>query len=169
MCTWRPEALWQPTRDVPCTLTWQFFIRDEKLELHVNMRSNDVWLGLPYDLFNFTSIQRHLAARLDVGIGDYYHHVGSLHLYEPNLSQAITVLQNDRDTAAVAPSPAPYWRLDRNILNLLEGLPRGLSVANARAIRATVLAPWQSYAGVLLHRFSKDRTDLDPYFADLIS
>ncbi len=48
------------TKDTPCTLNMQFIIRrDEQtnqlyLMCLVNMRSSDVWLGLPYDIFSFT-------------------------------------------------------------------------------------------------------------------
>lgn len=171
MCTWRPEALWQPTKDVPCTLTWQFFIRQEKLELHVNMRSNDVWLGLPYDLYNFTQIQRYLAARLDVGLGSYYHHVGSLHVYENNLDAANAAVKTPWATRVLGPSPAPFWHDDTYLLNILEGLPRGFSVENARKLRELVMKPWQPFAEVLIHRFSKEPADLstrEPYFHNLI-
>lgn len=83
-------ALWHPDdlvhavnldkKDLPCTLTWQFILRDQ-LHMVVNMRSNDVWLGLPYDLFVFTSVQRLLAASLGVVPGTYTHNVASMHMY----------------------------------------------------------------------------------------
>ena len=68
--------------DYPCTLSLTFQIRDGKLELHTTMRSNDVWLGLPYDVFQFTQLQITLARALEVGLGPYYPHAISLHLYE---------------------------------------------------------------------------------------
>jgi len=36
-------------RDVPCTVSYRFFLRSGRLRMHTTMRSNDVWLGLPYD------------------------------------------------------------------------------------------------------------------------
>jgi hypothetical protein len=45
------------SKDVPCTLSLQFFVRDNKLHLHAHMRSNDVFWGLTYDLFSFTMLQ----------------------------------------------------------------------------------------------------------------
>lgn len=74
-----------PTKDVNCTLTLQFLIRNNKLDLIVNMRSNDVWLGLPYDLFNFTCMQIRMAMELGVDVGTYYHNVGSLHMYNKDV------------------------------------------------------------------------------------
>lgn len=72
----------QPTKDEVCTLTLQFMIRNEKLDMIVNMRSNDLVWGLTYDLFNFTMIQELIANELDVEVGNYYHNAGSMHIYE---------------------------------------------------------------------------------------
>ena len=76
-----------PTKDVNCTLTLQFLIRDNKLHLITTMRSNDLWLGLPYDLFNFTCMQIQMAMELNVELGYYYHNAGSLHLYARDLDK----------------------------------------------------------------------------------
>lgn len=72
------------TRDAPCTLTWQFLLRDDELHMIVNMRSNDLWLGTPYDVYCFTTIQRLVADALGASVGTYTHSVGSLHLYRKN-------------------------------------------------------------------------------------
>lgn len=70
--------------DVPCTCTLQFLLRNDKLHLVTYMRSNDAYLGLPHDVFAFTMLQEIIARSLAVDIGYYYHHVGSLHLYQKN-------------------------------------------------------------------------------------
>lgn len=77
----------KPSKDVNCTLTLQFILRNNKLDLIVNMRSNDIWLGLPYDLFNFTCMQIQMAMELNVEVGTYYHNAGSLHMYRSNLNK----------------------------------------------------------------------------------
>ena len=74
----------KPTKDVPCTIALQYFIRDDKLHATTYMRSNDIWTGFPYDVFSFTAMQIILAFQLGVGIGDYTHISGSTHLYERN-------------------------------------------------------------------------------------
>lgn len=76
-----------PTKDVPCTVCLQYFIRDGKLHSTTYMRSNDLWTGFPYDIFSFTSFQIMLAFRLGVDIGTYTHIAGSLHLYERSLEE----------------------------------------------------------------------------------
>lgn len=84
---WREQDLTHDG-DRPCTLAIQFMIRNDALETHVSMRSNDVWLGTPYDVFMFTQLQLSLAKQLGVGVGKYVHHIGSLHIYERNFEAA---------------------------------------------------------------------------------
>lgn len=73
--------------DKPCTIFMQFLIRDEKVELHTTMRSNDVWLGTPYDVFAFTQIQQTVAYALEREAGRYIHNATSLHLYDRDISK----------------------------------------------------------------------------------
>lgn len=85
-------TLWNPAldgtggkKDHPCTLNLVFSLIDGELELSVTMRSNDAWLGLPYDVFQFTQLQATLANLLEAPVGRYHHHAVSLHLYERDL------------------------------------------------------------------------------------
>lgn len=68
--------------DIPCTCTLQFFIRENKLILFVNMRSNDVFVGLPHDIFCFTMLQEIIAKELKVELGEYNHFISSCHFYK---------------------------------------------------------------------------------------
>ncbi len=71
-----------PTKDTPCTVYLQFFLRNNRLNLSVHMRSNDIWMGVPYDMFSFCFLQMKMAMELGVEIGEYTHYAGSLHLYK---------------------------------------------------------------------------------------
>lgn len=86
-------TIWDPLQDgqggradIPCTVTMQFMLRDG-LEMHLYMRSNDVWWGLAYDVFQFTFLQQVLAEALGTHAGKYVHHVGSLHVYERDIAK----------------------------------------------------------------------------------
>ena len=65
----------------PCTLTYHFYIRNKKLNLSVNMRSNDVINLLPYDVMHNCLLQQYVAAGLGIELGYYFHH--SSHAYWP--------------------------------------------------------------------------------------
>lgn len=75
-------------KDLPCTIFMQFLLRDNKLNMIVTMRSNDLWLGVPYDIWCFTCLQQLVAEALNVELGWYQHQAGSMHLYERNLEKA---------------------------------------------------------------------------------
>ncbi len=74
-------------KDLPCTLVHQFLLRNGYLHLVTTMRSNDVWLGMPYDVFCNTQLQKLVADILGVIPGSYTHNVGSMHFYERNFEQ----------------------------------------------------------------------------------
>jgi thymidylate synthase len=75
-------------KDVPCTCTLQFLNREARLDLIVYMRSNDVFIGLPHDVFCFSMIQELVARSVGVNVGRYIHVVGSLHMYDSDAEDA---------------------------------------------------------------------------------
>lgn len=83
---YQPRDLFILSSDIPCTCVLQYMIRDGKLYGITYMRSNDMFLGMPYDVFSFTMFQEMLALELNVELGTYTHMVGSLHLYEQQFS-----------------------------------------------------------------------------------
>lgn len=89
-----------PTKDVNCTVCLQFFIREGKLYMTTYMRSNDLWMGFPNDVFQFTAIQIYLAMRLGCKLGSYTHIAGSLHLYDRDYQ---TSLKNIEDISTKNP------------------------------------------------------------------
>ena len=82
------------SKDIPCTISLQFLIRDNKLDMCTNMRSNDIYLGLPYDVFNFTMWQEYIACKLNINIGTYTHIVSSMHFYEKDRSKIVKAAES---------------------------------------------------------------------------
>lgn len=88
---WTPNP--RPSKDIPCTVALWFTIRGGQLNVHAFMRSNDLWLGFPYDVFNFSMlgllVAGHLRQRgLKVELGCLYHTAVSLHLYSTHIKPA---------------------------------------------------------------------------------
>jgi len=75
-------------KDVPCTLTLQFLLREGRLDMIVHMRSNDLVLGSCYDVPAFTLMQEVMANDLSVELGRYYHFANSLHVYSRHYDMA---------------------------------------------------------------------------------
>lgn len=70
------------SRDIPCNICSMLKVRGDKLEWTQIMRSNDVYLGLPYNIVQFTSLQEILAGWLEIEVGTYTQLSDSLHLYK---------------------------------------------------------------------------------------
>jgi thymidylate synthase len=114
----RPKDQWLLNKDQPCCMNIQFQIRDvaykdvegDKLEgvnvgdpdkpaapckshykqisMYVNMRSNDLVYGVPYNMLYFVKLLHRMRDELvaeagyaDLEIGNYYYHAVSLHFY----------------------------------------------------------------------------------------
>ena len=73
------------TKDVPCTVMMQFIRRPvDILNLYVTMRSQDIWLGFPYDIHNFSSILLIMSSILGLTPGRLIINQGSMHAYKEN-------------------------------------------------------------------------------------
>ena len=140
--------LLEPHKDIPCTSTLQFTLRERHLHLLANMRSNDVYLGLPHDVFCFTMLQELVARSLSVDIGTYKHAVGSLHLYDDSVPAAQRFLAEGwQSTQITMPSmpPGDPWPAVERVL------------CAERSIRAGDLASRSAAVD-----------DMHPYWADLV-
>lgn len=73
------------THEFPCTIGLHFLPRGQRLNLIVNMRSNNVYSVLPYDVYNFTKLQIHVAKEMGLQTGKYYHQMNSAHVYHGDI------------------------------------------------------------------------------------
>ena len=74
--------------DTPCTYAVQFTILDNKLNMSVVMRSNDLWFGFCNDQYQFSKLHQHVWMNLgdDIEIGSYFHFAQNLHLYNDKIN-----------------------------------------------------------------------------------
>src|SRR5258708_2323030 len=93
--------------DVPCTCTLQFMLRSGRLHLLTNMRSNDIYWGLPHDVFCFTMLQEIVANSIASELGFYKHAVGSMHLYAKHRSPAKRLLREGFQRTIPLMQPMP--------------------------------------------------------------
>ena len=140
------EDISEDRKEIPCTCTLQFLIRDRKLHMFTSMRSNDAFWGLPHDIFAFTMIQEIIARYLSVEIGNYSHAVGSLHLYQDKKNAAQQYLNEGLQSTKI------------NMPEMPEGNPWP-------AICELLKAEQDIRSG---KSFKKNDLNLDPYWLDLI-
>ena len=111
------------TKDVPCTISIFFSLRQRHVHAHVFMRSSDIWLGVPYDIFNVSMLTHLVCGKLyqrglyDTAPGTLYLTAASSHLYETNWDQASTCIA----ASALPQAPVPS-RLAQDPQLLLETL-----------------------------------------------
>lgn len=121
---WRENP--PPTKDVPCTVAIFFGIRGHKLNCHVFMRSSDAWLGVPYDVFNFSMLTHLVCAEVNEGRlspiepGRLFLTAASSHLYQTNWSEAVRCMA--AEVKQQPPTPEGLWKSTIILLDRLDGL-----------------------------------------------
>ncbi len=112
MTIWRENPI--KSKDIPCTVSVQFLIREGKLICIDNMRSSDLWLGHPYDVFNFSMLslavllELRRAYNIKLQLGTLCLLAGSKHIYETNFEGVKTVLEeNPEDYEKTSPVVSP--------------------------------------------------------------
>ena len=69
-------------KDAACMQSIQFFIRNNKLDLMVLFRSNDLPEAFFFNAFGLIMLQEKVAMELGVAVGTYTHRSNSMHCYE---------------------------------------------------------------------------------------
>jgi|TARA_R110002153_G_scaffold209561_1_gene362156 thymidylate synthase len=72
-------------RDTPCTYAVQFTRVNNRLDMCVTMRSNDLWYGFCNDQYCFSRLQEMVSKRLNINPGVYYHFAHNMHLYNDKI------------------------------------------------------------------------------------
>ncbi|MCC7362011.1 MAG: hypothetical protein IT317_21180 [Anaerolineales bacterium] len=76
--------------DIPCNVISILKVRHGRLEWLQVMRSNDLFLGTPYNFVQFTTLQELIAGWLGIEVGTYNHISDSLHPYADGLKSVAT-------------------------------------------------------------------------------
>lgn len=96
----REQVMTRETTDKLCTNSIMFRIRDNKLNMTVQMRSNDAIFGLGIDACMFSFIYETLYVKLkkeypDLEIGNYHHTASSFHIYERHWDMMDKILESN--------------------------------------------------------------------------
>ena len=107
----RPKDQWNGNLDQPCCLNIQFLIRNDQLHLIVNMRSNDLVYGIPYNMLYFVKLMHRMLAELKsvystLTIGNYYYNAVSLHFYLKHLDKVEDMLGLTRSETNCTTNPS---------------------------------------------------------------
>jgi thymidylate synthase len=149
-------TIWTPnppaTKDYPCTLSWQLLIRHGALHAIVTMRSSDIWLGLPYDFFNFSQLTNMMASTLKLPAGSLTFNLGSSHLYDRDLDKARQVIASPA-LAQTVWSPS-LLMTDASRSWAEATLRRAVMVLDGKPCYDSdiLIEPWRSYYTLLINK-----------------
>ncbi|WP_157672093.1 thymidylate synthase [Cellvibrio sp. PSBB006] len=146
--------------DVPCTTNIQFAVRNSKLYMLTSMRSNDVYLGLPHDIFCFTMIQEIIASRLNIELGTYQHSVGSLHLYGKHEQKAKKFIDEGWQSTTSTMNKMPSVDVTRDVKKFLD-IEKGIREQGFEYLREAKFGKYWNDLVILLRAFSCSKYETD--------
>ena len=133
----RPSVMMSETKDKICTYAMSFRIRDGKLNMSVNMRSNDFILGTQIDYFQFAVVQEMMFVLLrekypHLEMGVYNHKADSFHIYEKHFPMMLDILRSNKgDESTYIPIEVPRIVNSDEVRRLISGdFDRGCPFTN---------------------------------------
>lgn len=90
---WSANDLGLSSKDIPCNTQIMLKIRSNKLDLTVINRSNDLFRGVPYNVFLFFMLQKYIARKLECEVGVQSHFTDTLHIYQDDIQKVIRTLE----------------------------------------------------------------------------
>jgi len=120
----------------PCHCLFQFYVSDGRLSCQLYQRSADLFLGVPFNIASYALLTHLVAQQCDLGVGDFVHSFGDLHLYRNHLTDDIAFAQLAR-----TPGPLPRLVLARRPASLFDYTLDDIQVADyvpQPAIRAPI-------------------------------
>ena len=79
-------------RRVPCSIYYQFLIRDGQVNIIYSQRSADVYTHFGNDVWLAWEMMRYIATLTNLTPGFLYHNIGSLHVYHKDIENLKTCL-----------------------------------------------------------------------------
>jgi len=149
----QPKFQFEGNKDFVCTMYLNFFIRDNRLHMKVQMRSNDIFYGLTFDAPFFAVVHQHMLLWLKetyptLELGTYTHFADNIHYYERHFELSDQILTNGlSDNQYIMDIKQPLFTLEDNGIKYTEA---GLSfISEVDAISENENAKGKNYLEIL--------------------
>lgn len=122
------------TKDVPCTYSLNFRIRNNKMNMSVCMRSQDAIFGMGNDAPAFSFIHEMMFIYLketfkDLEYGNYFHYCNSFHVYEKHFDVLDKIVNGDEFEEVKCPKISSIDEVRFLIKHNFENIPDGFEFA----------------------------------------
>ncbi len=97
----------------PCHMFYQFYVGEGRLSCHLYVRSNDLFLGAPFNIAEYALLTHMVAQQCDLDPGELVYTIGDAHIYLNHLDQIEEQLSRN-------PYPLPSLRINRKPASIFE-------------------------------------------------
>ncbi|GLY09731.1 thymidylate synthase [Pseudobacillus badius] len=97
----------------PCHYAFQFYVSEGKLSCMFNMRSNDVFLGLPFNIASYALLTHLIAHECGLEVGELIYTGADVHIYSNHIEQVEKQLQRE-------PRPLPQVKLNPEVKSVFD-------------------------------------------------
>ncbi|WP_332695806.1 thymidylate synthase [Halalkalibacter lacteus] len=97
----------------PCHYAFQFYVNEGKLSCMFNMRSNDVFLGLPFNIASYALLTHLIAYECNLEVGELIYTGADVHIYSNHIDQIKIQLERE-------PRELPNIKLNANRTSIFD-------------------------------------------------
>lgn len=97
----------------PCHYAFQFYVHDGKLSCMFHMRSNDVFLGLPFNIASYALLTHLIAHECNLEVGELIYTGADVHIYANHIEQVQTMLGRE-------PRALPTLKLNPDLKSIFD-------------------------------------------------
>jgi thymidylate synthase len=152
--------------DIPCNINSLLKVRNGHLHWTQILRSNDLHLGLPYNLIQFTTLHEIMAGWLNLELGPYLHIADSLHIYCDTIDivGSSTKIDSPENIDRLGASFAQTESYLENMELLIEAIIEEATDARALCLHLEAIdlpIAWRNMATLLVAEACRKRSDPD--------